>query len=128
MRYAWFKPGTDKTAAELALKRMGEELVTLQRSYHARLAQAAIAKNNAITLVLVGTILISLIAVCGVSKEIGPIGSLILIGVAVAICFGLIKRICRPINEALQYDLAAIGANARELEHRIAKKKALADS
>jgi ribosomal protein S27AE len=120
--------GTDKTAAELALKRMGEELVTLQRAYHARLAQATVAKNNAITLVLAGTIVISVILVCALSKEIGAIGVLFVLGVAAAICFAIIKQTCRPINDALQKDLAAIGAKAQDLERRIGEKKALADS
>lgn len=94
--------GTDKTAAELALKRMGEELVTVQRSYHARLGQATVAKNNAATPVLLGTIVISLIVVCALSKEIGAVGVLFVFGVAGVICFAIIKRICRPINDALQ--------------------------
>lgn len=120
--------GTDKTAAELALKRMKQELVALQDSYRARIGQASIAKNNTITLALVGTVVVSVVIVGAISKQTGAIGSLIVFTVAVVLCFAIIKNICKPINEALERDLAEIGTQARTLENRIAEKKILADS
>jgi ribosomal protein S27AE len=120
--------GTDKTAAELALKRMGEELVTLQSSYRARQGQATVAKNNAMTSVVVGTIMIALVALCAVSKVIGQGATIVVMGLAIGICVVIVKRVCRPIEEQLQNDLAAIARKAQELERRIAEKKAVADS
>lgn len=44
--------GTDKTAAELAIKRLKEELVTLNHSYRARVFQVKNEKSNATTALL----------------------------------------------------------------------------
>jgi hypothetical protein len=117
-----------KTAAELALKRMGEELAALHSSYRARQGQGSVAKNNAITSAVVGTVLIGLVALCAVSNTVGEVGSLIVVGLAIGSCVMIVKRTCRPIEEQLQNDLAAIGAKARNLERRIAEKRAIADS
>jgi ribosomal protein S27AE len=120
--------GTDKTAAELALKRMGEELAALHGSYRARQGQASVAKNSAMTSAVVGTIVIGLVALIAVSNTVGEVGSLIVVGLAIGICIMIVKRTSRPIEEQLQTDLAAIGAKARDLERRIAEKRAIADS
>jgi predicted RNA-binding Zn-ribbon protein involved in translation (DUF1610 family) len=119
--------GTDKTAAELALRRLQEEKEELKREWRKRLSQAEEERksNNTVGGVIAGTF-------CLLALLIGSV-TVPLVGIIMALAgviLGLFYKVRadRPVDAALQRDIEAIRDRRVKVELRIEKNKEIVDS
>jgi DNA-directed RNA polymerase subunit RPC12/RpoP len=123
--------GTDRTAAELTLKRLSEEMAALN-NHRAHIQMMAARRRDCTTLV-VNTLVFGTLAGFIGAAAIGnkdaalPVFFTILVGSAVLAYF-LRKKRQAEVDAALQPQLAAINQQESALKVKIGKNRAIADS
>jgi hypothetical protein len=119
--------GTDKTAAELALVRMKEEMVALQNARRARAVRAENEKRSKNPLIT-GILILGLIVACVTVDKLGTVGFFLILGVTAGVCVPLQRSGVKAAEYAHGKDDAEFGRQIASLEARIAEKRKLADS
>jgi predicted RNA-binding Zn-ribbon protein involved in translation (DUF1610 family) len=119
--------GTDKTAAELAIRRLKEELNDINHKYNQRVGEANVQRSR------IGNESLWILAIaCAVGvvfiKDIGCPGALIILGIGIAISLFNRHQGHQPINEDLERDLEPIRLEATKIREKIELNKTLIDS
>lgn len=126
--------GTDKTASELAIRRLQEELNQIGANYHQRIRRAVGQKSGLPSLAItIG------IASFGISMFIGVLAESVIkdsavlvwmvgLGIGGVLAFVIKMRRDKEVDEDLRRDLEAITAQGNEIHKRLAKHKKIVDS
>lgn len=126
--------GTDKTAAELAIRRLQDESVQLGAAYRQRM-QIGVGQKSGMPLVVIGigavTILAAVIAAAIVEamvKGMGRIAAMGVLGLGGVAAYMAKREHNKGIDEEINRDLSAIREEGNKIPKKIAKNKAIVDS